>query len=73
MRRKLMIPCPQCEGGDSKYFYDHKAATCSYCGGTKRVSIIDHHKTLAIVDDRHVNAMAFINDTRFVEYLERKG
>lgn len=71
-RTKLMIPCPQCEGGDSKFFYEQKAAICSYCDGTKKVNIFDHHKTLNITDERYTNVSAFVADPRFTEYLEAK-
>ena len=73
MRRKLLIPCPQCEGGESKFFYENKAATCSYCGGLKKVNIFDHHQTLKIEDERHDNIKAFVGDSRFTEYLEAKN
>jgi len=72
-KRSLQILCPQCEGGDSRYFYEHKAATCSYCGGVKKVDILDHHKALNITDVRHENVIAFVTDSRFIEYLEAKN
>jgi hypothetical protein len=68
MRRKLMITCPQCEGGNSKYF--REIVTCGYCGGSEKVNILDHHKILGITDERAENVRTFVNDPRFVEYLE---
>jgi hypothetical protein len=73
MRRKLMISCPQCEGGDSKFFYEQKLSVCSYCNGLKKVNIFDHHHTLGIADERHTNVAAFVSDPRFTEYLEAKS
>jgi len=73
MSRKLQIFCPQCTGGNSKYFYEHKTITCSYCGGVKKVDILDHHKVLNIVDERNDNVKAFVEDLRFIEYLEAKN
>ena len=73
LRRKLMIPCPMCEGGDSRYFYEHKLATCTYCGGVKKVNIFDHHRALNVTDDRHENVKAFVADSRFTEYLEARS
>jgi len=72
MRRILRIPCPQCQGGDSEYFYTQKAATCTYCGGTKEVNILDHFKTINVNDERADNVRAFIGDVRFFEYLESR-
>lgn len=72
MRRKLSIPCPQCQGGDSEYYYTQKAAVCTYCGGTKEVNILDHFKTIGIVDSRLDNVKSFVGDVRFFEYLESK-
>lgn len=73
MRRKLMIPCPQCEGGDSKYFYDTKLATCTYCGGVKKIDIFEHFRVIGVEDERRDNVRSFVNDPRFTEYLEAKS
>ena len=72
MRRKLVIQCPQCQGGESDYYYVQKAAVCSYCGGSKEVNILDHFKTIDVTDSRLDNVKAFIGDVRFFEYLESK-
>ena len=71
-RNKLLIPCPQCEGGNSKFYYTDRSAVCSYCNGSKKVNILDHHRTLNITDERNKNVQAFIADERFGEYLNSK-
>lgn len=73
MRRKLMIDCPQCDGGKSDYFYGKKLATCSFCGGTKETDLFHLHQLLNIVDERNSNSLAFVNDSRFTEYLEARN
>jgi len=71
MRKKLYIPCPQCQGGDSKYFRA-EGVSCSYCRGARTVDILFHHRRLNIEDDRNANVKSFVNDPRFQDYLESK-
>lgn len=70
MRRKLLIPCPNCNGGESKYFKTE--VICPYCKGTKQVDILNHHAVLGITDERNVNVREFLNGPRFQEYLIAK-
>ena len=70
MKRRLLIPCPQCTGSTSDFF---KLNTCSYCGSTKKVDILEHMKVLNINDDRLHNVKCFIADPRFIEYLEQSS
>jgi len=71
MRKKLWISCPACQGGDSKYYRDTENV-CPYCKGAKTVDILFHHRTLNIKDERNANVVSFVNDSRFIEYLEAK-
>ena len=69
----LLIGCPACDSGDSKYFYGDQAEInrsihnkteeiCSYCKGKKKVNIFLHYKTLNITkdDERFKNVQDFI-------------
>lgn len=71
--RILRIPCPQCEGGESQFFYTERAMICSYCNGMKEVNILDHFNTIGVSDERLENVKSFIDDPRFVEYLETRS
>jgi hypothetical protein len=73
MHRKLYIPCPACSGGESKFFYESKIATCHYCCGVKKVDILYHHSMLNIFDGRNDNVKSFVTNPRFVDYLESKN
>ncbi len=70
MRRRLMIPCPQCTNSETDFF---RFNTCSYCNGKKEVDILHHFRMLDITDDRLENVKDFIKDPRFIEYLETKS
>ena len=70
MKRKLLIACHQCTGSSSDFF---KLNTCSYCGSTKKVDILEHMKVLKIDDERLENVKSFISDIRFIDYLSQSS
>jgi len=72
-RRKLYIQCPQCQGGNSKYYYKLREEQCSYCKGNKDVDILFHFRTLDIHDERLYNVEEFIQSDRFFEYMDMKN
>lgn len=71
MRKKLMIACPNCNGGNSQY-YREIGVSCSYCKGAKEIDILEHQKNLGVTDERNANVKSFISDPRFMEYLIAK-